>query len=149
LVRYSELGRRGEAVDQEFHRHLETLDTEGPIYGAHIAKALANLQDGKLTAPLTLINEALSDSVAFQQYVHFDSPTSYFAAEGGALGFSMPASLGIKLGVADDRYLLLEAAIVLGQLYSVRPALGKDSFEHHGHYRKNPDDRLEKYQRVI
>ncbi len=103
LVRYSELGRRGETVDREFHRHLETLDTEGPIYGAHIAKALADLQDGKLTAPLILVNEALSDSVAFQQYVHFDSPTSYFAAEGGSLGYSMPASLGIKLGVADDR----------------------------------------------
>ncbi|MGH3833343.1 MAG: thiamine pyrophosphate-binding protein [Pseudonocardiaceae bacterium] len=103
LARYGELGRRGEAVDQEFDQHLETLDTEGPIYGAHIAKALADLQHGKLTAPLTLVNEAVSDSVAFQQYVHFDSPTSYFAAEGGALGYSMPASLGIKLGVADDR----------------------------------------------
>jgi benzoylformate decarboxylase len=102
-ARYSELGRHGDTVDQEFHRHLETLGTEGPIYGAHIAKALADLQDGALTAPLTLVNEALSDSVAFQQYVHFDSPTSYFSAEGGSLGYSMPASLGIKLGVADDR----------------------------------------------
>ncbi len=103
LDRYSELGQYGEAVDQEFSRHLETLDTEGPIYGAHIAKALADLQDGMLTAPLTLVNEAVSDSVALQQYIRFDSPTSYFGAEGGSLGYSMPASLGIKLGVADDR----------------------------------------------
>ncbi len=103
VARYSELGHHGEAVDQEFDRHLGALDTEGPIYGAHIAKALADLQDGTLTAPLTLLNEALSDSVARQQYIHFDSPTSYFSSEGGSLGYSMPASLGIKLGVADDR----------------------------------------------
>jgi len=39
----------------------------------------------------------------FQKHVKFDSPTSYFVAEGGSLGYSMPASLGIKLAAGNTR----------------------------------------------
>lgn len=111
--RYNSLRRDGEAVDRDFEAHFETLDAAVPIYGEHIAKALAKLQDGKLqdakhqavklTGPLTLANEAISDSGMFQQHIHFDSPTSYFVAEGGSLGYSMPASLGIKLAAGNTR----------------------------------------------
>jgi benzoylformate decarboxylase len=101
--RYERVGEQGKIVDREFDRHVETLDDTGPIYGSHVARAVAELQNDALTAPLTLVSEAVSDHAAFQQYVHFDSPTSYFAAEGGSLGYSMPASLGIKLAAAGRR----------------------------------------------
>jgi benzoylformate decarboxylase len=72
------------------------------VTGQNVAIALGSLQN-EMAAPLTLVNEAISDAVWFQAYLHYDEPTSYFFAEGGSLGFSMPASLGFRLATGGDR----------------------------------------------
>lgn len=72
-----------------------------------VAMELRSLQDNKvITKPITLVNEAISDTTAFQAYLEFDSPNSYLAAEGGSLGYSMPASIGVKLAVGDSRMVI-------------------------------------------
>jgi len=73
--------------------------------GDDVAIALRALQD-QMTAPLTLIDEAISDQDSFHQYVHFDAPNSYFNAQGGSLGMSMPASIGAKLAAGLDRTIV-------------------------------------------
>lgn len=74
------------------------------VCGAQIAIELRRLQDtGVITKPLTLINEAISDTRSYEAYLNYDSPRSYMAAEGGSLGYSMPASLGVKLAAGDSR----------------------------------------------
>jgi benzoylformate decarboxylase len=70
--------------------------------GDDVAMALRKLQD-EMAAPLTLVDEAISDQDSFHQYVHFDAPNSYLNAQGGSLGMSMPASIGAKLAAGGDR----------------------------------------------
>lgn len=73
-----------------------------PLTGEDVAIALAAVQP-KMQSPLVLVNEAVSDSLWFQEHLVFDEPSSYFFAQGGSLGFSMPASLGVKLGAGDQK----------------------------------------------
>jgi benzoylformate decarboxylase len=73
--------------------------------GDDVASALGRLQ-AKMSAPLTLVDEAISDQNSFHQFVSFDRPTSYFNAQGGSLGMSMPASIGAKLAVGEGRTIV-------------------------------------------
>jgi benzoylformate decarboxylase len=70
--------------------------------GDDVALALRALQD-TMAAPMTLVDEAISDQDSFHQYVRFDAPNSYFNAQGGSLGISMPASIGAKLAAGSGR----------------------------------------------
>ncbi len=77
------------------------------IQGKEIATTLAKLQkELHLDQSLVFVNEALSDGPVFQNSLHYQDPTSYFCAEGGSLGFSMPASIGIKLATRDKRVVV-------------------------------------------
>jgi benzoylformate decarboxylase len=85
------------------HRgRLDARDSAEPISGEEVAIALAKLQP-KLPAPLMLSNEAVSDSKYFQQYPNFARPSDYFSGQGGSLGWSMPAALGMKLATGEER----------------------------------------------
>ncbi|MGN6557894.1 MAG: thiamine pyrophosphate-binding protein [Solirubrobacterales bacterium] len=89
----------------ELSAHLDALDArEGtePISGEDVARALADLQ-AEMPAPLMLSNEAVSDAAAFQRYPSFAQPGDYFLGQGGSLGWSMPAALGMKLAAGDGR----------------------------------------------
>lgn len=50
---------------------------------------------------LVYCHEVLSDSAPFQKNITFPTPTSYYATEGGSLGYSMPAALGIALAAQE------------------------------------------------
>jgi benzoylformate decarboxylase len=88
-------GERRAALEQHRRALTERAGTE-PIHGANVAIELAGAQSA-MGAPLMLSNEAVSDSGAFQHALQFAQPTDYFAGQGGALGWSMPAALGMKL----------------------------------------------------
>ncbi|ONI85161.1 hypothetical protein ALI22I_30535 [Saccharothrix sp. ALI-22-I] len=75
--------------------------TDGRIPGEAVAVALRKVQDKGLAPNLTLVNEAVSDSGAFQKHLRFDRPTGYFVGQGGSLGYSMPAALGTALADGD------------------------------------------------
>jgi benzoylformate decarboxylase len=72
------------------------------IMGENVAIALAALQR-RMSAPLLLANEAVSDMPWFQAFPLYSDPVSYFNSQGGALGYSMAASLGLKLAVGGSR----------------------------------------------
>jgi benzoylformate decarboxylase len=92
-------GERRAALSEHGRALTERAQTE-PIYGENVALALAGAQS-EMPAPLMLSNEAVSDSGAFQRALRFEQPTDYFAGQGGSLGWSMPAALGMKLATDE------------------------------------------------
>ncbi|MBV9416566.1 MAG: thiamine pyrophosphate-binding protein [Solirubrobacterales bacterium] len=96
------LGTEREQHTVEFRRNLAARPPASLPYGADVASALATLQPS-MRAPLLLSNEAVSDSAFFQRYPTFKCPRDYFFGGGGALGFSMPAALGMKIAAGDTR----------------------------------------------
>lgn len=106
--RREELGQLSHARTQRFEDYAGRSDrADEVIHGSDIARALRDLQrghsgaNGEVIGRLVLVNEAVSDSAALQQYVDFRAPTDYFEAQGGSLGFSMPAALGTHLALGD------------------------------------------------
>jgi benzoylformate decarboxylase len=72
------------------------------IWAVVIADALSELiRENNLEKRFVYVHEAVSDPAPFQYLLPFDAeygaPTSYYCVEGGSLGWSMPATLGIKL----------------------------------------------------
>lgn len=88
------------AAFAEHHRALTERAQTEPIYGENVAIALAGTQS-QMSAPPVLSNEALSDLGAFQRSLRFARPSDYFAGQGGSLGWSMPAALGMKLASSE------------------------------------------------
>lgn len=75
---------------------------EPDIWAVVIAKALKEaIESRKLTNNYVYVHEAVSDGAPFQYYLPLGTsgakPISYYCVAGGSLGWSMPASLGIKL----------------------------------------------------
>jgi benzoylformate decarboxylase len=104
-AREEELGRLDEQRQEQldaFAAAVTEREASAPVTGENVAIALAKLQP-QMKAPLILSNEAISDSAWFQKFLAYDEPASYFCAQGGSLGYSMPASLGLKLGAGADR----------------------------------------------
>lgn len=90
--------RRAAAWD----KYLAGAKQEPQIWAVVVASALAELiEEEKLLKRFVYVHEAVSDPAPFQYYLPFSpeggAPTSYYCVEGGSLGWSMPASLGIKL----------------------------------------------------
>ncbi|WP_243795162.1 thiamine pyrophosphate-binding protein [Saccharopolyspora gloriosae] len=86
-----ELAQEDRELAGEFQQRAKEIPDQG-IAAATLVDALnAALRDHSIR----LINEACSDTADFQQGLSFDAPSSYMSSEGGSLGYSMPASLGV------------------------------------------------------
>lgn len=101
----------------ERNRHLEQLDAErrrqwdqylttamgqDEIWAVVIAEALREtIRELRLGKRFVYVHEAVSDPAPFQYLLPLGTeaaaPISYYCVAGGSLGWSMPASLGIKL----------------------------------------------------
>lgn len=82
--------------------YLEQAMNQPDIWAVVIAKALKDaIEERGLTDNFVYVHEAVSDGAPFQYYLPFGAngskPISYYCVAGGSLGWSMPASLGIKL----------------------------------------------------
>jgi benzoylformate decarboxylase len=107
--------KRNVALKEAHKTHRAAIDAvvleqqqkppDGLPDGNDIALAISHLQKG-LTARPILCNEAVSDSGAFQEHIEFEEPSSYFFGVGGSLGYSMPASVGMKLA-ADKKHTVI------------------------------------------
>jgi thiamine pyrophosphate-dependent acetolactate synthase large subunit-like protein len=84
----------------------------GVITGTDVAKALRQLQDDRSAPGLVYVHEAMSDAAAFIKNLHYEHPTSYYCQEGGSLGWSMPASLGIQLALGHEGKFDLDRTVV-------------------------------------
>lgn len=92
--------QRGDGSTSALVEQEETID------GVVVAKVLGEIQQEQRLDDLVLVNEAISDAGGFQRYLKYTHPTSYFCVEGGSLGYSMPASLGIKLAVRNKHLVV-------------------------------------------
>lgn len=108
-IRPTAAAQRNEAMQQmaitraqNWEKYLETAMQEKSIWAVVIAKALKDaIEERNLTNDFVYVHEAVSDGAPFQYYLPFGAkgskPISYYCVAGGSLGWSMPASLGIKL----------------------------------------------------
>lgn len=82
--------------------YLKDAMEQEEIWSVVIANALKEeIEERKLENNFVYVHEAVSDGAPFQYYLPFGTngakPVSYYCVAGGSLGWSMPASLGIKL----------------------------------------------------
>lgn len=83
-------------------KYAETALKQPEIWAVTIAAALRDvIAEKKLEKQFVYVHEAVSDGAPFQYLLPFDNeaakPISYYCVAGGSLGWSMPASIGIKL----------------------------------------------------
>jgi benzoylformate decarboxylase len=87
---------------KSWEQYLATAMKQPEIWAVVIANALREAIDElRLGKKFVYVHEAVSDPAPFQFLLPFDhksaAPISYYCVAGGSLGWSMPASLGIKL----------------------------------------------------
>lgn len=103
--RESELHRLDGSRQHQLAARASTLadrPADSLVTGEQLAMAIADLQP-EMSAPLLLVNEAISDLIWFESKPAYDAPNAYFSSQGGSLGFSMPASIGLKVGAGTAR----------------------------------------------
>lgn len=86
----------------EWDQYLAEAMTQDEIWAVVIAEALRKtIAELSLAKQFVYVHEAVSDPAPFQYLLPFGTegavPISYYCVAGGSLGWSMPASLGIKL----------------------------------------------------
>ncbi len=86
----------------EWKEYLAEAMTQDEIWAVVIADALRDsIEELGLEKEFVYVHEAVSDPAPFQYLLPFGTkgaaPISYYCVAGGSLGWSMPASLGIKL----------------------------------------------------
>jgi benzoylformate decarboxylase len=83
---------------EQFRKAVQSVPGKELVPPSLVAVALREIQDdaGKDGWTLAFVNEAISASKSFQEFLAYDVPTSYYGTEGGSLGYSMPASIGIS-----------------------------------------------------
>jgi len=82
--------------------YLASAMKQKEIWAVLVADALrSEIVERDLQKDFVYVHEAVSDPAPFQYYLPFGTtgaaPISYYCVAGGSLGWSMPASLGIKL----------------------------------------------------
>jgi len=97
LLRQLDAGRR-----QSWNQYLEDALKQDDIWAVVIADALQKeIHERELGKKFVYVHEAVSDPAPFQYLLPLGTetaaPISYYCVAGGSLGWSMPASLGIKL----------------------------------------------------
>ena len=78
---------------------LEAQQDKLPINSAYVAAELAKLEP----QGLVYVDEANTGNQPFQRLLKFDDPLSYYSGRGVALGYSMPAALGVALATKDRK----------------------------------------------
>jgi benzoylformate decarboxylase len=91
-------GKRADSWDA----YLQQAMQQEKIWTVVIAKALKDaIEARQLTNKYVYVHEAVSDGAPLQYFLPLGTtgakPVSYYCVAGGSLGWSMPASLGIKL----------------------------------------------------
>jgi len=87
---------------KQWNEYKEKAMKQPEVWGVVIADALRETVLSKgLEEQFVYVHEAVSDGAPFQYLLPFGTkgaqPVSYYCVAGGSLGWSMPASLGIKL----------------------------------------------------
>jgi benzoylformate decarboxylase len=87
---------------KNWEQYIEQAHQQKEIWAVLVADALRKTIDRRgLQKQFVYVQEAISDQAPFQFLLPFDTakaePISYYSLAGGSLGWSMPATIGIKL----------------------------------------------------
>lgn len=87
---------------EQWAQYLEEALQQEEVWAVVIAEALRrNIKERGLAKQFVYVHEAVSDPAPFQYLLPFGTeaaaPISYYCVAGGSLGWSLPATLGIKL----------------------------------------------------
>ncbi|HYH07129.1 MAG TPA: thiamine pyrophosphate-binding protein [Thermoanaerobaculia bacterium] len=87
---------------QNWAQYIETASQQQEIWAVLVADALRKTIDSRgLQKQFVYVQEAISDQAPFQFLLPLGTasaePISYYSLAGGSLGWSMPATIGIKL----------------------------------------------------
>jgi benzoylformate decarboxylase len=87
---------------QNWEQYIEQANQQPQIWAVLVADALRKTIDRRgLQKQFVYVQEAISDQAPFQFLLPFGTagaePISYYSLAGGSLGWSMPATIGIKL----------------------------------------------------
>lgn len=100
-ARNQQLQAASEARMAAWRQYAAQAQQAEHIWGVLVADSLRELLvANNLQKRFVYVHEAVSDAAAFQMMLPLgegEAPTSYYCTQGGSLGWSMPASLGIKL----------------------------------------------------
>ncbi|MCP3166892.1 thiamine pyrophosphate-binding protein [Myxococcus qinghaiensis] len=100
-ARNQQLQAASEARMAAWRQYAAQAQQAEHIWGVLVADSLRELLVTKnLQKRFVYVHEAVSDAASFQMMLPLgegEAPTSYYCTQGGSLGWSMPASLGIKL----------------------------------------------------
>lgn len=124
--RNAELQQLAQKRGRQWETYLEKARKADKIWGVLVANALRELiVEKNLRKKFVYVHEAISDGAAFQLMLpfgeastkpgakpaRFAGPVSYYCVAGGSLGWSMPASLGIKLAGEESQDVKPELVI--------------------------------------
>ena len=73
-----------------------------PVSSAALVAALRTVLGG---TKATLVQDAPSLGPWIQRYLDFAAPDSYYASGGGAMGWGLPAAMGMQLARPDERFV--------------------------------------------
>lgn len=81
---------------------LPKHERESPVPSGAVVRALQDVLDG---SPSIVVQDAATFGVWIQRYLLFDRPGTFYGAAGGAMGWGLPASLGLQLARPDERVI--------------------------------------------
>jgi acetolactate synthase-1/2/3 large subunit len=102
--RLEERRRRGRLLRDRYEKEvrLPEDERESPVPSGAIVRALQDVVDG---SPSIVVQDAATFGVWMQRYLVFDRPGTFYGAAGGAMGWGLPASLGLQLARPDERVI--------------------------------------------
>jgi benzoylformate decarboxylase len=114
--RNRELAGLSETRWKQWMDYVDLALEQQEIWAVLAANALRELiAEYGLEKRFVYVHEAVSDPAPFQMLLPFDAaggaPISYYCVAGGSLGWSMPASLGIKLEAAGHQGITTDLVV--------------------------------------
>lgn len=96
--------RRGKLLRDRYERevYLPKDERDSPIPSTAVVRALQRIVDDK---PSILVQDAATFGVWMQRYLIFDRPGTFYGAAGGAMGWGLPASLGLQLARPNEHVI--------------------------------------------
>jgi acetolactate synthase-1/2/3 large subunit len=102
--RLEERRRRGKLLRDRYEKEVRLPEDErkSPVPSTAVVRALQDVVDA---SPSIVVQDAATFGVWMQRYLLFDRPGTFYGAAGGAMGWGLPASLGLQLALPDERVI--------------------------------------------
>lgn len=96
--------RRAKLLRDRYDKEIRLPEDErdSPVPSAAVVRVLQEVLDNR---PSIMVQDAATFGVWMQRYLRFDRPGTFYGAAGGAMGWGLPASLGLQLARPGERVI--------------------------------------------